>query len=367
MSSTLVNDIFLTAAEFFALALLFGGLAFGLGRLLRLAMRVRLIGERLTLERAQRTLRGGLLLLFLLATAALLIFNVSIMLQGRGVREATVELLTTALPPGFWGRLAWALVQVIALVALARVALRLVVRSLPAIEGRIRGLPSVRITEEQLRGAFALVRQTLQIGVWLLVGFLCARILGLPAGVAETLAVALRILLIIQLGRLLIGLLGTIINTLDALSEKYLRSRQLDLFYDQLRGVVPLISRALQYIILVQALSLALAQIAPLSGLASYGTRAIQVIGIVFLGLVLIEILRLVVDALYLVRGDLSDAQWQQRLTFGPLLKNVAQYAVLFGGGLLVLTALGFNIGPILVGLGGLGLVVGPRSPSPRI
>jgi small conductance mechanosensitive channel len=37
----------------------------------------------------------------------------------------------------------------------------------------------------------------------------------------------------------------------------------------------------------------------------------------------------------------------------------MVKYAVFFGGGLLVLTVLGFDIGPILVGLGGIGLVLG--------
>lgn len=49
------------------------------------------------------------------------------------------------------------------------------------------------------------------------------------------------------------------------------------------------------------------------------------------------------VDVFFLVRGNLTDAQWQQRLTFGPLLKNAATYAVIFGGSLLILSILGFE------------------------
>ncbi|MGB9632813.1 MAG: mechanosensitive ion channel family protein [Chloroflexaceae bacterium] len=199
----------------------------------------------------------------------------------------------------------------------------------------------------------------MHIGAWLLVIFAGARLVGLPGGVVENLAVTLRIFLIVQAGRMLVGLLGAIINTLDALSETYLRSRQLDQFYDLLRTLLPLTSRALQFIIYAQAATLAVTQIGPLANLATFGVRATQVIGIFFLGRVAIEVLKLLVDVFFLVRGNLTDAQWQQRLTFGPLLKNAATYGVIFGGSLLTLSILGFDIGPILVGLGGLGLIVG--------
>jgi small-conductance mechanosensitive channel len=356
--SNLLYDIFLTAAEFFALAAFFGGLTFVLVRLLRLAGRLP-FAARLDLARTTRLLRSGLLVLFLLSAAALLLFNGSLMLQGRDVRAATVELLTTALPPGFWRRLGIGLALTAAMVALARYGLRLADRLLPALERLVRRIEAIRITDERLAFFFKLLRQTLRVSTWLLVVTTAAGLLGLPAAVGGVVAAALRIFLIVQVGRILVGLLGSVINTVDALSETYLRNRQLDLFYDHLRGLIPLFSRALQYIIYVQALSLAAAQIAPLAGYAGFGTRIIQAIGIVFLGLVVIEVLKLLVNTFYLVRGDMSDAQWQQRLTFAPLMKSAAQYAVMFGGGLLVLASLGFDIGPILVALGGLGLVVG--------
>ncbi|HMQ33645.1 MAG TPA: mechanosensitive ion channel [Chloroflexaceae bacterium] len=356
--STLLDDIFLAAAAFFALAALVGGLTFVLIRLLRLAGRLP-VAARLDMARAQGLLRSAMLLLFLLGAAALVIYSGSLMLQGRDVREATAELLSTALPPGFWRRLGLGLLLSGALVALARYGLGLADRLLPVLQRQIRRVEAIRISDERLAFFFRLVRQTLRGGVWLLVAITAARLLGLPAAAGELVGVALRIFLIVQSGRILVGLLGSIVNTVDALSETYLRNRQLDLFYDHLRGLIPLFSRALQYIIYVQAISLAAAQIAPLEGYAGLGTRVIQAIGIVFLGLVVVEVLKLLVSTLYLVRGDLSDAQWQQRLTFAPLMRSAATYAVLFGGGLLVLATLGFDVGPILVALGGLGLVVG--------
>lgn len=355
---SLLDDIFLTAAEFFALAALFGGLSFVLTFLIRAIGRLP-VATRLDLARAQRLIRTALLLLFLVSAAALLAFNGWIMLQGRDVRDATVELITATTPQGFWQRLAigGALTAVMAITA--RYALRLLSRLLPAVQRQVRRIESLRISDERLDFFFRLFAQTLRIGVWLFVAITGAGLLGLPTAAGETLAVALRIFLIVQAGRMLVGMLSSIINTIDALSETYLRNRELDRFYDHLRGLIPLLSRALQYIIYVQAISLALAQIGPLAGYAGYGARVIQAIGIVFLGLVLMEVLKLLVDTFYLARGELSAAQWQQRLTFAPVMKSAAQYVVMFGGGLLILATLGFDIGPILVALGGLSLVVG--------
>src|SRR5262245_1771891 len=118
-SSTLLNDIFLSAAEFFALAILCGGLALVLVRLVRLAHRLP-YAARLDIARAQRLIRKGLLLLFLLSAAALLIFNLMIIIQGRSVRAATAELLTTALPPGFWQRLGLGLALTAVMAGLSR-------------------------------------------------------------------------------------------------------------------------------------------------------------------------------------------------------------------------------------------------------
>ncbi|MCS6880398.1 MAG: mechanosensitive ion channel family protein [Oscillochloridaceae bacterium] len=356
--STLLDDVFIVAGVFFALAFFFAGLAFVVNVLLRFAVRFPAL-ERLDVGRAQRLVRAGLLTLFLLSTAAIVIFSVTVLAQGRDLRIATVELLTTALPPGFWQRLGIGLALTVGLAVLARYGLQLFERLLPRTRSLISTNESIRISDERLDFFLRLVRQTIHIGAWLLVVITGARLVGFPEAVGANLLVALRIFLIVQVGRMLVGLLGAIINTLDALSETYLRSRQLDQFYDLLRTLLPLASQALQFIIYVQAATLAITQIEPLANLATFGVRATQVIGIFFLGRVVIELLKLLVDLFFLVRGNLSDAQWQQRLTFGPLLKNAATYAVIFGGSLLILSILGFDIGPILVGLGGLSLIVG--------
>jgi small conductance mechanosensitive channel len=357
--SNILDDLFVTAGQFVALAVLFGLLAYALTLGLAIARRMLPPSATANLPRVQHAARRALLVLFLVSSAGLLAFNASLIVQGRDVLPATLELLSTTLPPGFWTRLGWGLLQVIALVVLARFAIMGLTRATPYVQRRVATLPYLRDKDGRLDGFFRALVSLLRYGIWLYVAAVSTTLLGLPVAVSETLFLALRIYLIIAGGRLVVSTIGTVINTLDALSEVYIRSERLDELYNQLRGLLPLFSRMLEFIIYVQAASLAIAQIGQLAGWATFGNTLTALIGIFFLSRIAVAVLDLLVDTFFLVRGELSDAQWQKRQTFAPLLKSVARYGTIFGGGLLALTVLGFDIGPILVGLGGLGLVLG--------
>jgi small conductance mechanosensitive channel len=184
-------------------------------------------------------------------------------------------------------------------------------------------------------------------------------LLPLPTMISSVVFAVLKVYLIITTGQLFVSIVTPLIDTLDHLSEQYIRSASLDVFYDQLRGLVPLLSRTLEYIIYVSAATLAVQQIEALAGFARYGTALVQIIAIAFLSRVVIEVVNLVIDRSLLVRGDLSDIEWQQRRTFGPLIKDALRYVTYFTAFLFALGALGIDIAPILVAIGGLGLVVG--------
>jgi moderate conductance mechanosensitive channel len=357
--SNILDDLFVTAGQFVALAVLFGLLAYALSLALAMARRMLPPSTAATLPRVQHAARRVLLVLFLLATAGLLAFNASLILSGRDVLPATLELLSTTLPPDFWVRLGWGLLQVVALVVLARLAIMALQRAAPYVQRRVAALPYLRDKDGRLERFFRALLSLLRYGIWLYVAALSTALLGMLAAVTETMFLALRIYLIIAGGRMVVGTIGTVINTLDALSEVYIRSERLDELYNQLRGLLPLLSRMLEFIIYVQAASLAIAQIGQLAGWANFGNTLTALIGIFFLSRIAVAVLDLLVDTFFLVRGELSDAQWQKRQTFAPLLKSVARYGTIFGGALLALTVLGFDIGPILVGLGGVGLVLG--------
>lgn len=356
----IVFDLFVTAAQFGALALV-GAAAVWLidAALVRLRAlpAVARLGD---LERVRASIRRVVLIAFLLAVAALLIFNATLVIRGQPVLAGTLELISTSLPPGFWVRLGWGIAQIAIMVVAARFTIGLLARLLPAVERRVAAIESIRTSERQVRAFFATLQGIAKNGLWALVASLGAGAVGLPAVVSDSILIGLRIYLIVAVGRLIVSVLGTVVNTLDALSERYIASPGLDAFYTHLRGLLPLLSRTLEFIIYVGALTLAAAQVDALEGLTIYGTRAIQVIGIIFLSRVAVEVVHVLIERFFLVREpQMTDPQWQQRLTFAPLIKSASRYGVYFGTFLLILMSLGFDIGPILVGLGGLGLVVG--------
>lgn len=359
MLNPILSDLFVAVGLFFALALVWFILAqLTVGSLGWLGATFPTL-EALKKRRVQARVRRWCLILFLLCVVGLVIASTSIILTGRRVWPTLLNALTTTLPPGFWAQLGWSTAQIIALVVAARLLLLGIQRVLPGVQRQLRGVRYLRTSDERLTAFFTTLGNLLRRGTWLWVIATSAQLLGLPILVNTILWTAFRIYLIIAGGRLLVSTMGAIIDTIDALSEEYIRSRTLDEFYNQLRTLIPLFSRTLEYIIYVQAASLAVAQIDAVADFASYGIILIQIIALIFLGRVVIELLHLFVDKFFLVRRNLSDGQWQQRLTFAPLLKSIVRYAVVFGGALVILSVLGFDIGPILIGLGGLGLVVG--------
>jgi moderate conductance mechanosensitive channel len=356
----LLIDIFVTAAQFGLLALLGYGLAWLADRILQRASRLPSVERLGKIEAVRGATRRIILIGFLLALAGLLVFNTTLVLRGQDVLTGTRELLRTSLPPGFWARLGWGLLQLALLVVAVRFTVRLIARWLPVVERRVAAITVLGASERQVKSFFGTLQGIVQNGLWLAVAGFGAGAVGLPPVVANAIFIGLRIYLIVAVGRLIVSVLGTVINTLDTLSERYIRSSRLDAFYTHLRGLLPLFSRSLEFIIYVGALTLAIGQIEILEWLIPYGRGAIQVIGLFFLSRVAIEVVHVLIDRFLLVREPgLTDAQWQQRLTFAPLLKSASRYGVYAATVLLVLVSLGFDIGPILVGLGGVGLVVG--------
>jgi small conductance mechanosensitive channel len=357
--ATLVDDIFVTAAQFITLILFFVFLDYLTSHIFALLQRTPQLASFGDSKRIRSRVRSILLLCFLLCAAALLIFNTLIMVRGGDVWSETLALLSATVPPEFWARLGWGAAQTALLAGGVWLINRLVARVLPLIERRVLATPILQREQLRLRNFFEALASLIRGGLWFYVVVLGSRLIGLPNGIVETLAIALRIYLIIAGGQLLVRTIAPLVDTLDRLSERYLPSQILNTFYSYIRSLVPLLSRTLEALIYIQAISLALSQVRELVWLADYGTRITQIIVIFFFGRVAIEVIYLLIDKLFLVRGELTDGQWQQRVTFGPLLKSVVKYAVFFGGALLVLTVVGFDIGPVLIGLGGVGLVLG--------
>jgi len=310
-------------------------------------------------ERAQNLAKWTLFVLFVICGIALGAWDITLIVQNHDIWRYTVNLVTTSLPLTFWIELGFGLVWTLGIILITYFVLWLVERLLSFWQKQLKNIKLGRISPHQIEKLFTSINKTLRNAIYLFALVLAMRMLMLPPLIEETIYVIFRIYLILAVGRLLVKFVPDIVDTLDALSEKYIRVVNLNEFYTQVQGLIPLLRRSLEYMIYVQAATLALMQIRWLASFVPYGLILIQLIAIFFLSRVLVEIFNWLIEKFMLADADLSEGQQQQRLTFAPLIKSIARYATYVGAGLFMLRALNVNIMPIVTAIGGIGLIVG--------
>ncbi len=173
----------------------------------------------------------------------------------------------------------------------------------------------------------------------------------------QHLEIALEIYAIVVVGLLIVKAQKPIVDSLDALSEKYASNEILLQLYAQLRPLVPLLKRCLEYAIYAQMLALAIERVEPFAFLATYGPIAVKLIGILFLSRVSIEVTKLAISEMLLHDLDMTD--FQRRQTFVPLVESFLKYLIYFGAGIVILYTINVDPAPILAGAGIVGLAVG--------
>ncbi len=310
-------------------------------------------------KKAERNVKGVVLLLCVLLAIASVTFNVYLIYRQTDVLEYSMSLMRT-IPTDFWIQLGLGLVQILVLFFLAKFIIPRLQRALLNLQERAKAYEQIKANNESIENFFSALNNIVQNGVWLLILALAMNLLPLPAGVAEFFFVVLYVYLIIALGRLMATAITAIVDSVDELGQRYTNTTTLQEFYERLHSLVPLLKRTLEYIIYVTTATLAISQIAFMARFAEYGPIIIQIIGIIFLSKVLIEVGSLVVDKVLLKRDkNLSDIEWQQRITLAPLAKSVTKYVIYFSAFLLILRALDINTAPILAAIGGIGLIVG--------
>jgi small conductance mechanosensitive channel len=305
-----------------------------------------------------RKLRGTLILLALLLALALLAYNGYQMYHQNPLLTHTQELWQH-IPPGFWPALAIGAGKTCALLLLAPWAIRILHRLLMNTMERFKAWRQFRANDEAIEAFFLGLDRIQRTAIWLLVLAFAALALQLPATVPVFLLMALRIFLIIALGLLVVRANNAIIESLDALSKRYAHQDIYLEIYEKLRGLIPLLRRALEYIIYVFVATLVLLQVNFIAQLAEYGPRLVQVIGIVFLSRVVVELGKLLIDRSMGKTDDLSPVELQQRMTLVPLIKSLLSYAIYFAAFVLIMQAFGIDPTPVLAGAGILGIVIG--------
>ena len=285
-------------------------------------------------------------------------FNGWILLQGERPDTYTLALIQDT-PQEVWLGLATGIGKSICLLVLVgilqRPLRRLIDRASSAAK-RIEQISDNDNSIDQLSDVFSSVLSTV---LWLLSLIWCAHFLHLPEQFSPYLYVVWRIYLIISVGVTIFKSVGVIVDSLDALSQRYSSPDNLFRFYTQLQHLIPFFKRCLEYSVWLYVVMLVVGQISLMSNLAGYGVQAVKVIGLVFFGRLATNVAQLVISEILLSTEDTSTAVYQRRVTITPLIVSLSRYVIYFGTVLFILKALNIDPGPILAGAGIVGITVG--------
>ena len=324
----------------------------------RLARSPRAEKHRAAVTTILRNVTALLVLILVLAIIALAGINGYLIYRGEGIYAETAAWLSQ-IPPGFAAAVGIGLLKSIALVVVATIIVRLVRRFLLSLQKRIQRAGRIKANDESIEAFFKGLSAIASNAVWLIVLGLTAVWLRLPAEVAGYVFIALRIYLIIAIGLLVVKAVAAVVDTLDALTSRFASRDNILRFYHDLRSLVPLLRRCLEYAIYVVVAALVMLQTGFIAQFAAWGPLVIQIIGIFFLARVAIEICNLLVDRPSPAVAQMSELEQQQRATLLPMVKSFLAGVVWFAAIVLMLNVVGINPFPLLAGAGIVGIVVG--------
>lgn len=306
----------------------------------------------------QNNLRLLLIMLGVAGVLSAIGVNLYWMYLGHDLIPHTLGLIQS-IPTEFWINTGIGVAKVVGLIIAAAVVMRYVHRFVAFLCTKAKEYEGLRANDESIEKLFGSIRLTLTVSVWLMVFALAAAWLGLPAAIYSGILLVLRIFLIISIGILIIRALGAVMESVDALSKKYVAGTNFLDAFERLRPLIPLLRRSIEYIVMVTVATLVVMQVNAIAAFAEWGPRFIQVIGIVFMARVVKELSTFLLEESMLRKGGLTVQQKQRRATMVPLFASIVTYAIYFVAGVMILKVFGINPAPILAGAGIAGLAVG--------
>ncbi|MBP0016220.1 MAG: mechanosensitive ion channel family protein [Cyanobacteria bacterium SBLK] len=326
-------------------------------------------------EEIRRSVRGFLLFLSLILSIAIIGANGFLIYRGENVRDYSLELLQR-IPQEVWIAIGWRLAQCLGIIIVASLILGIVNRVLKMLSKSARNFDKIAEDDENIVEFFKFLKNTINAVSWMAIAIICAQILLLPEAIANNLYIFIRIYIIISSGVLVFKVLAltyvtiaialavfqiaTIISqSVAALNIKSDNSDSFSELYAQLRPLIPLFKRALEFIIYITIATLVVRQIEAIADLGRWGPVAIKLIAIALIGRIIISIVYFFEAELLLGPQDLTPTQRQRRETITPLLQSISKYLIYFGAGIWILDTVGIDPAPILAGAGIVGLAVG--------
>lgn len=310
-------------------------------------------------EKIKHNAKIIILFMWISISLGLMSFNGYLIYTGVDITNYYLKVIQD-IPANFWQNLVFNIIKVIGLFILIRFSIPLIERFLNKIKKQAINYEQIKTNDESIEHFFDELNTIQKNAIILFTIALSAQILLLPLVISSSLFIIARVYLIITIGLLSSKGISVLVDSVQALGKKYSSGTFFEKLYERLVSLVPLFRRTLEYIIYILTATLAISQVDFIAQFAEYGSKLVQIIGVVFLSRVLIEVGNLLIDVFLLQRPrDLSDTQWQQRLTLGPLGKSLIRYGTYFGAFLIVLRILDVNTAPILAAIGGIGLIIG--------
>ncbi len=310
------------------------------------------IGNTKTLR---RNIKGVLLLFCILFCLLVVGINAYLFYKGENLYQYTL-LLIYRIPSELWINIGIASCQSFVIVVLAALLIRLADNLLTIACIHAKNWEQSTADDASIDAFFRSFNKIVSTGIWLLTLISCTQFFQVPETVTQYLFISLRIYLILGLGLLILKVLAVIIDSLDILSIKHSSPDNLLRFYDRLRNLVPFFKRCLETAIYVFMATLVIEQIELIANLASWGTKIIKLIAVIFISHVFVQLAHLVIEDLLLKSPEMTELQRQRRLTIIPLLQSFTKYIIYFGAGIFILEILTINPTPILAAAGLVGL-----------
>ncbi len=358
-TQNLAWDIGITVGEIVVLVVMFLVLNFLIQRVFRRVVELRwLQNQKTRVEGLRRNFKVFLALLCAGLCLAAIGFNGYLIWQGKSVRDQAQEWLAE-LTLAFWLNLGTEAAELIGLAIAAMLVIRWLRRLLWYLQERAKAWEQIKANDQSIEAFFGALIRIQTVSLWLLALYFATRLLPLLPVVAEGVLLVLKIFLIVTLGLLVSNAVSAIVASLDALSVKYSSPDNFLRFYDQLRGLVPLARRCLEWVVYVYVATLVVMQLKFISHFAVHGPQAVKIIGIFFSSRVVVELANLIVDSSVIKVDHLTQAEQQRRRTLVPLIKSILGYLIYFAAFVMMLSVLKVNLAPILAGAGVVGLVVG--------
>lgn len=271
----------------------------------------------------------------------------------------TIRAFFDRLSMQFWKQAAVISIKLILAVILVVFISKLFSKWVAFWETKSKSYAQLKANDESIIHFFQSLKRILNNTLWLFLLIYSSKIISLPSIVLVYLFILLKIYLIISIGRLLVDAGTVVTDSVYGLSRKYWYKDSYKDWYERLSKLLPLFRRCLEYVIYVWAASLAILQLDFISKFASYGPIIIQIIGIFFIGRVVVEIVKLLVDKALVSSDEESSDNLRQQQTLTPMIKSILAFLVYFVAFVLILRAMEINPMPFLAGAGLLGAVIG--------